>query len=125
MMAEKTDDELPELSPDEFVGELRSSGIALTTQTLQSLIDAHRAEYKPDEIKRRGQSHSLLGLLPPHVDENVAYRAFQRGELIATRVGGRIYSSIANVEDWLSRTDRSGTKEDEAKWHATMARRFP
>jgi hypothetical protein len=124
MMAEKPAP--PELTPDQVAAELRSAGIALTSESLQKMIDAHRAEHEQRSEERereRRQNHPLIGLMPEHVDENTAYRAAIRGELVAEKCGGRWFSSIASVESWLRRTDKL-TKEAEVRWRATMARRF-
>jgi hypothetical protein len=90
------------------------------------MLEAHRAGHEREEreAKRRGQNHPLLGLMPEHLDMNTVYRAAQRGELIAEKIGGRWFATLANAESWLMRTGRFKTEAAEERWRAAMGRRF-
>jgi hypothetical protein len=119
-----------ELSADEVLVELQGAGIALTSQNLQSMIAAHlaaneRNEAADRETERRHRPHALLGLLPESMDEDTAYRAAIRKELIAWKIAGRWFSTLADVENWLVGTDKFKTAEAEKKWRAMTLRRFP
>jgi hypothetical protein len=118
-----------ELSPDEIAVELQSAGILPTLGNLQAMIAAHLAESERNEEQdreaaRRDKPHALLGLLPESMDEDTAYRAGGKG-LVAWKLGGRWFSTLAHTENWLVGTDKFKTKEAEKKWRAMMACRFP
>ena len=118
------------LSADEVLVELRGAGITLTSQNLQAVIAAHRAESERNEERdreaaRRQRPHPLINFLPESMDEDTAYRAAIRKELVAWKIGGRWFSTLADAENWLVGTDKFKTAEAEKKWRAMMARRFP
>jgi hypothetical protein len=128
MTAEQQHDDTP-LTPDEIAAEIKAAGIPLTAGNLQAMITAARAasernEAADRETERRHRPHPLLVLTPEFMNEDTPRNWAERGELNAWKVGGRWFSTIADVEEWMIRTDRFPTKEAEERWRATMARRF-
>jgi hypothetical protein len=126
----RADQDQPELSADEVVAELRSAGITLTSQNLQAMAAAHKAaservEAADRETERRHRPRSLLVLTPEFMDEGTPQKWAKLKELDAWKVHGRWFSTIANMEEWLIRTDRFPNKEAEERWRASMLRRFP
>jgi hypothetical protein len=117
----------PELSADEVLIELRNSGITTRLDLQNMIAAARRAERAPDdaETERRRRPRALIGLTPDFMNEDTPRKWAELGELNAWKVGGRWYSCIAFMEEWLIRTDRFPSREAEERWRATMARRFP
>ena len=129
MMAEPDDLSDEPLTPETVQAELERAGIT-TLQNLQEMIAnaraaSERSEAVDRETERRRRPHPLLGLTPDFMNADTPRKWAERGELNAWRIGGRLFSCVDDMEEWLIRTDRFPTRETEQRWRATMARRFP
>lgn len=124
-------DQPEELSPEEIVTEIRAAGIGLTKLDMQAMIEAHKAtiernEAADRETERRHRPHALLAFTPDFMNKDTPRKAAERGELKVQRVGGRLYCTIADFEEWLIRTDKfKGNKHRQQHWHAMIKQRFP
>ena len=128
MAIERDDDELPAPIAEALV----DVGLAPEAATLKELIaslprlltDAKRVVELEREAENRRLQWPLLGLIPSHVNAEVARRAAAQGLLVAERIGGRWFASVSSVETWLQQTGRWFKSEaEEQRWRKMLADR--
>jgi hypothetical protein len=127
MAAIDQDDELP----PEIAKQMESAGIAPEIATLKELIasipsllaDRERVAALEREVEQRRVQWPLTPLLPIHVSPETGRKCAERGELAAQKIGGRWFSTVSDVENWLRATGRwFKTEEAERKWRAETRR---
>jgi hypothetical protein len=128
MAIQRDDDELPAPIAEALV----DVGLAPEAATLKELIaslprlltDAKRVAELEREVEQRRVQWPLTPLLPIHVSPETGRKCAERGELHAQKIGGRWFSCVDNVENWLRATGRwFKTEEAERRWR-TETRRF-